>query len=120
MSSTPKLSAAIAQIQKILKENDLSGIIMLHEPGYCEYRVEISPSYSCAKLVEEGDEINVLFEMKKEHYTDEDLRQAKIRDTSNMFVMLAECATNVTMGLITVSDEYDKVIGAEHTKTERS
>ena len=54
MKSSPKLKKAMAEIQAILKENDIAGFVVLHTPGFSEYLNHLETSYSCAKITPEG------------------------------------------------------------------
>lgn len=43
------------EIKKIVKDNDIAAFIVLHdESGFSEYLNAVSPSYSCAILMEDG------------------------------------------------------------------
>lgn len=49
MKYDPKLKEVMAEITGILKKHDLAGYIQLVSPTHCEFRFEITPSWSCAK-----------------------------------------------------------------------
>jgi hypothetical protein len=44
----PKMKAALEQIMAIIKANDLAGAVFLQSAYDLEYKIEISPSWSCA------------------------------------------------------------------------
>lgn len=55
MQYSPKLKKAMEEIKKIVKDNDIAAFIVLHdEAGFSEYLNAVSPSYSCAILMEDG------------------------------------------------------------------
>lgn len=54
MQYNPKLKKVMEQIKAILKENDISGFVVLHTPGHSEYLNHLETSYSCAKVFPEG------------------------------------------------------------------
>jgi hypothetical protein len=49
MQYSPKLKKAMEQIKKLLTENDITGLVILHTPGFSEYLNHCTASYSCAK-----------------------------------------------------------------------
>lgn len=62
MQYSPKLKKVMEEIKAIIKKNDIAGFVVLHdEAGFSEYVNQISPSYSCATINEEG---NIRFRLK--------------------------------------------------------
>lgn len=59
MQYSPKLKKAMEKIKAILKENDISGFVVLHTPGFSEYVNHLQTSYSCAKVVPHGIEFKL-------------------------------------------------------------
>lgn len=111
MQYSPKLKKAMEEIKTILKRHDIAGMVVLHTPGHSEYLNHISPTYSCAK--QEGDMIR--FRAKKEDFhNNAELRDQCIADTSNMFSLISEVGSQNILGLLNVSEKFDKIINAEH------
>lgn len=111
MTYSPKLKKAMNEIKEILKRHDIAGVVVLHTPGNSEYLNEISPTYSCAK--QEGDTIR--FRAKKADFKNSaELRDQCIADTSNMFSCLSDVLARNTLGLLDVSEQFDKIVDAEH------
>lgn len=54
MQYHPKLKKAMKQIEDILKENDIAGVVILHTPGYSEFLNHCLASYSCARVEPNG------------------------------------------------------------------
>lgn len=110
MQYSPKLKNAAEEIKAILKKYDIAGAIALHTPGNTEFVLELTPSYSCATVNQD----HIRFKAKKEDYNDELKRHKAIEDTSNMMSGLSETVARNAMMLITVSEQLDKITGAEH------
>lgn len=117
MYYNPKLKIAIKEIEAILSKHDLGGFIVLHYPGHSEYVLKIDPSYSCAKF--DGDLLRV--KAKKEDYNGiAELRDQKIKDTSNMLTHIVETGQHIIMQLVKISIAVDKATGAEHGNGNRT
>lgn len=110
MQYSPKLKNAAEEIKAILKKYDIAGAIALHTPGNTEFVLELTPSYSCATVNQD----HIRFKAKKEDYNDELKRHKVIEDTSNMMAGLSETVARNAMMLINVSEQLDKITGAEH------
>lgn len=110
MQFSPKLKNAAEEIKAILKNYDIAASIVLHTPGHSEFILEITPSYSCAKLNHDS----IRFKAKKSDFNNELKRQQVISDTANMMNLLSETTAKNAMMLITVSEQFDKIVGADH------
>lgn len=110
MQYSPKLKNAAEEIKAILKKYDIAGAVALHTPGYAEFVLELTPSYSCATVHQD----HIRFKAKKEDYNDALKHHKVIEDTSNMMTLLSETVAKNAMMLINVSEQLDKVTGAEH------
>jgi len=112
MQYSPKLKKAAEEIKSVLKKYDIAASVVLHTPGFSEFVLEITPSYSCAKLNHD----NIHFKAKKEDFNDELKRHKIIEDTANMMSLLSETTAKNAIMLITVSEQFDKIVGSEHDK----
>ncbi|MCP1384860.1 hypothetical protein [Runella salmonicolor] len=113
MDFSPKLKRVMAQIKDILQKEDLGGMVVLHTPGYSEYLLNLTPSYSCLKV--EKDQIRVL--SKLTDYDGDQKQQIQHQaNTANMLSLITETAVNQTRVLMQVSNAVDVVVGAEHGK----
>lgn len=111
MQFSPKLKKAMEEIKVILKRHDIAAHVVLHTPGFSEYLLEIQPTYSCAKF--EGAGI-VRFKAKKEDFGDSaELRDQRIHDTINMFQCITETGGQNLLALISVTENFEKIIGIE-------
>lgn len=114
MQYSPKLKKAAEEIKSILKKYDIAANCVLHTPGHSEYLLEITPSYSCAWL-----ENNVMrFRARKADYNGNTMiRDQKIADTANMMNLLSEVMGRNFLMLTQVSEEFDKIVDADHGDT---
>jgi len=65
---SPKLKEAMAEIKAILTKHDIAGHVLLHEPGFSEYLLAISPSWSLLKQHIDGDGVGVQIRSKLEDF----------------------------------------------------
>ena len=110
MQFSPKLKVAAEEIKAILKKHDIAGAILIHTPGYAEFILELTPTYSCATLHHD----HIHFKAKKEDFNDELKRHKAIADTANMMHSLADGTARNAMMLIKVSEQFTEITGAEH------
>lgn len=110
MQYSPKLKNAAEDIKAILNKYDIAASIVLHAPGFSEFLLEITPSYSCATL--QHDHIH--FKAKRSDYKDELKRQNDIRDTANMMYHLSRITGENAIQLLTVAKAFDELTGAEY------
>lgn len=112
MKYSPKLKKAMQEITKVLEKHDIGASIVLHTPGFSEHLLKLDPEYSCASFEADG---NLRLRAKAEDFGgDVELRNQKIKDTSNMLVHLAEMTGNHFVILDKVSTAFDAVANASH------
>lgn len=104
-----KLEKAMEEINDILRAHDIAGVVVLHTPGYAKYAVWIEPSYSIARMEDNG--VRVKTDPKEDYNT----KKKKLEDTANMFSMLAETIGRVAMDMMEVSESVDRHLGANHS-----
>lgn len=112
MQYSPKLKKAAEEIKQILQKYDIAGNVVLHTPGYSEYLIYITPTYSCACI--ENDML--CFRAVKEDYNNNAMiRNQKITDTSNMLRLLSDTAGINALALLEAANQLDSIVGANHT-----
>ncbi len=102
----------MVEIKKILDDYDVAGIVVIHTPGNTEYLAKLETGYSACKV--DGEKLHVRAKLE-DFQGNKAARDKKLADTSNMFKMLTETTIEVVYPLVTVSDELDKKLGAEHS-----
>lgn len=106
MNYSPKLKRVIAEIEALLKKEDIPGLIVLHTEQhgsfYSEFLFELTPSQSAVTL--ENKYLRI-----KAKRTD-----TRLPYTANMLHLLAETAGRSSMTLFELSEKVDEIIGAEH------
>ena len=111
MQYSPKLKLAMTEIKAILKKHDIAGSFVIHTPGHSEYLNSFETSYSCVKV--DGD--NIRIRAKAEDYGgSKKIRDQKLKDTSNMFHLLAEVGGFNVVGIMDISKQLDKLLDSEH------
>lgn len=99
------------EIKAICKKHDIAAVAVLHTPGFGEYLVNITPSYSCARL--DGNRFQV--KIKASHYLDDKkLRDQFVADTTNMIHHLSTLSGKIAISLIDASKALDGAVNAEH------
>lgn len=112
MQYSPKLKNAMAAITAILTEYDIAGLIVLHTPGFCEYGLHISPSYSCAKF--DGNELRVRAKLKEDFQGNKKAWTLAVTNTSNMLQVMADISAPIALQLFRMADIVNKRTNAEH------
>lgn len=112
MQYSPKLKKAAEEIKEILAKHDIAGMAVLHTPGFSEFIIDITPTYSCAWI--QCDRIR--FKALKKEYDTQEQWKKKVTDTTNMLHHLSTTGGQVAMSLIQASEIIDKAVGAEYDK----
>lgn len=113
MQYSPKLKRVMAEIDAILKREDIAGLVVLHTPGHAELLTRLDPSYSCAKIEANGQ---LRVRAKAEDFGgDVNKRNEVLRNTSNMLKLLTHSSGPTVVGLMETSEKLDKQLNAYHT-----
>lgn len=115
MQYSPKLKKAAEDIKKILKENDIAGVVILHTPGYGEYVLNLSPTYSCVKVSPQG-EIRARAKLQEDFNGNEKEWEETVKNTSNMLSIIQNVGEPLMNGIAELSFKIDKAVNATHTK----
>lgn len=107
MQYNPKLKKAMAQIKAILDENDISGSVVIHTPGFAEYLLKLNPTYACTTV--EGDMIRIKAKLA-EFNGDKEAWTKKISDTVNMLECLAESNGKNALNIYSILDKLKEKI----------
>ena len=83
-----KLKEAMAEIKATLKKYDIAGHVVLHEPGFSEYLIEVSPSWSMLKV--EGNAIRFRSKLVEDFGGDRAAQIAANTATTSLIRMLAD------------------------------
>lgn len=111
MNYSPKLKTAMERIKAILKEYDIAGHVVLHTPGFSEYHLKLDPSYSCAKMTDEG--IFIRGKLERDFGGDKKLQIQKLTDTVNMFIHFTDTVAPQVVGMIDVMEALNKNLDIE-------
>ena len=119
MQYSAKLKNAMQEIKGILEKYDIAGLIALHTDGYGdnhgfgEFYLKIDPSYSVAKFVD-SETVNFRAKLKEDFNGNKRLMEYKLAATANMLNILTINGGSIAMGLMDLSERFDKIIDAEH------
>lgn len=102
----------MSEINDILRKHDIGGLIILHTPGFVEYRLAIDPSYSVAKW--NGDELRVRARLQEDYQGDKEAWTEDVSNTLNMLQMLAEVGGRHSVKLFELADNINRKVNAEH------
>ena len=112
MKHSPKLKKAMAEIKKILNRHDIGAIVLLHEPGFSEYLMNVNPSYSCCSITSE----KVSFKLLPEHYDGDIKKRDKVAtDTCNMIHLFATVTKDIAINMSNLSMQINSHLNAKHT-----
>jgi hypothetical protein len=113
MQYHPKLKKAMAAIQAILTEHDIAAVVVLHTPGFCEFMLHVSPSYSCARF--DGNELRVRAKLKEDYQGDKQRWTLDVTNTANMLEGMANMTAPMAVQLFRMADIVNKKVNAEHS-----
>lgn len=106
MQYSPKLKIVMEEIKKILSDNDITGFVVLHTPGFSEYLNHLESSYSAAKITDSGIVIKI---------SSKDLGAEKTRlmayGTYNMISHFADVMAKYTVAYIDLHEVLKKELG---------
>lgn len=108
------------QIKVLLDENDIAGIVILHNiettavvtkenvhvKGFTEYLINISPSYSAASI--NNERLKVL--AKAVHYPSKTDRDIKMASTVNMINHLSTVSSNLTVTMLELNNHITQLV----------
>lgn len=107
MQYSPKLKVAMAEINAIIEKHDIGGMVILHEPGFAEFKLNLSPSYSAVKT--NGDEIRL--KSNAEMFGGDKEKQMKVlEDSINLLDLMSSCGGNMTMTMIELLELVKKKV----------
>lgn len=112
-----KLKEAMAEINAILNKHDIGGYIMLHEPGFSEFRTRIDPSWSIARFQSvDGREAIRVRALAADFGGDIEANRKALGDTINMLVHFRDHAERTLHNM----EQVLKILSnhAEFTNTE--
>lgn len=116
MDYSARLKRIAAQIKAILEKENVAGLVVLHiQPGYSEYLLHLTPSYSCLKVRGNG-EIRIQSRLLEDYKGNLALKRQKEADTANMLNLIAVTAGEQSLNIIQLSELMDSLTGAEHTE----
>lgn len=111
-----KLKSAMTQIQRILELNDIAGVVVLHQPGHCEYLNFVFPSYSCAKPSKDGRGLHLKAKLLQDFNGNRVAHKKKITETANMFHILGLKTGEISLNLLDVNSHLMSKFDITHTK----
>lgn len=112
MQYSPKLKIAAEEIKAVLEKHDIAGLVVLHTPGHAEYLMKVNPTYSCAKL--ENDGIRIKAKLQEDFNGDKKAWETTVRDTSNMLNLISEVGGKIVLSVIELSQILDQKVDARH------
>lgn len=112
MQYSPKLKIAAEEIKAILEKHDIAGLVVLHTPRHAEYVMKVNPSYSCAKL--ENDGIRIKAKLQEDFNGDKKAWETTVRDTSNMLNLISEVGGKIILSVMELSKILDEKVDAYH------
>lgn len=122
MQGNEKLLKARAEIEQILREHDIAAHVVLHMPGYLENFGHYDPSYSRARPEYDGDGVmigmRIRSKLAEDYNGDKAAQQRDLEATAGMLSGMGRMLARDAMSLLELSQQIDKMLGAEHTPFE--
>lgn len=85
MQYSPKLKRVMAEIKAIMEREDLTGIVILHEPEFSEFLLKVDTAESCARIDQYGQ-----LHITTKHFLTRERKKKAVEHTANMFVHLTD------------------------------
>lgn len=114
MQYSPKLKKAMSEIKDILHKHDIAGLVVLHTPGYGEYLMELSPSYSRLKIDPEKGFMRFKAKLEDDFKGDKKAMEKAVAETCNMLSIIGEIGVDKSLVVLKFSKEADRIVGAQH------
>lgn len=99
------------EIKAIAAKYDIGAVVILHTPGFSEYWLGVSPSYSGLKI--NGNELKLRIK-RADFKSDSELIEQR-KNTSNMVEHLTGVSCALTDHLLRLQETVAKHIKADHT-----
>lgn len=115
MQYSPKLKKAAQEIQKILTENDIAGVVILQTPGFGEYVLNLSTTYSCIKIDHQTGEIRARARLQEDFNGNKKQWNETVQNTSNMLEIINKVGNPLLNAISELSFKVDMAANAEHT-----
>lgn len=110
-----KLSVLMDEFDKLMKEHDLGGAIILHHKNEVAYKLFMTPDYSIAEEVKDVDGNSIAYRFKNKGLTPE-LKKQKTEETCNLFRLVSTIMMDRGYMLATISEDLDSTVGAEYSE----
>lgn len=98
------------EIQALLIEHDVAGVVILHTPGGGNSLVEISPSYSCAKF--EGNGVEVVIKAERADFPSDEAMDKKLADTLSIFSAMNHFLPTITYNFLEIEKKLARLINS--------
>lgn len=103
------------EISAVLKKHDVAGLVMVANQNHCDWRMEVSPSWSCAWIEKDGEGKEMIrIRSKKEDYPTSEARNKTLEVTIGCFVTFGDSLdrlrSNINQLLVMIS-KHVKFIG---------
>ncbi len=80
------IAPVLEEIAAVLQKHDMAGLVMVANISHTDWRLEISPSWSCAQVKESDDDGHMLrIRSKKADYVNEEDRIRSLEATISTF-----------------------------------
>lgn len=112
--SDPKLKEAMAEIMGVLKKHDIAGQVTLVSPTHSEFRIDIAPTWSCARMEPSGDGFAVRFKATKEGIPDDEARKKIASETAHMLLQIRDLCAQYYMSFDDLVKQLEEFMEIEH------
>lgn len=110
-----RLKIARLEIEAILANHDLAGVVVLHTPGMAEFFYNIQPSYSVCWVDETAGAVRIKSKRDRDHAGDASAQLHDQSATANMTASLAGELGRAALMFRDVDHIVSTALRAEHT-----
>lgn len=111
----PQLKAAMKEIESTLRKYDCAAIVFLSSADSMEYLYDFSPSWSCAKL---GDNGELRIKSLRSMYPSKDAHKKAVAETTGLFFGFADLISKAGRDVATIVAMLGKHFDISHWSKE--
>lgn len=114
-NDSPRLKEIMAEIKAVLEKHDVAGYVLLHEPGFSEHIIGVTPTWATLRYSENKDGIGLSMRARKEDYKSAAEQQEAIANTVNMVAHMSHVLSGDAKLFAQLRDAVEGNLEVEHT-----
>lgn len=115
---SPLLKEAMAEIKAVLSKHDIAGYVVLQTPGFSEFVLGISPTWSALRLERnpETGKTHMRFKCSKEDFNSAEEQRQCLENTVNLLAHFTDVLHNHYTGFAEILKTAEEEFEIEYTE----